>query len=105
MNIKEAVEYIANEKGIDSITGAIEYNWKLYQPCFRLIENELNIFRDLAKKDTPVEAKLNGDYSKLYFLSCPKCEAIVSKSRPDCWYCWNCGQKLYYNGLPKNEKI
>ena len=49
MTSKEALEYIAKEKGIDNITGAVEYNWKLYQPCFQTIEKDLDRLEKLEK--------------------------------------------------------
>lgn len=49
MTSKEALEYISKEKGIDNITGAVEYNWKLYQPCFQTIEKDLERLENQEK--------------------------------------------------------
>jgi len=67
---REAMEYIANEKGIDNITGAIEYNWKLYQPCFQTIDKDLDRLEKLEKAFKIINEELDihlveieGDYT------------------------------------------
>ena len=76
MTSKEALEYIAKEKGIDNITGAVEYNWKLYQPCFQTINKDLD---RLDKLEKVIEIMKNKyiipevviiSFYQLYFVFC-----------------------------------
>ena len=49
MKSKDALEYIAKEKGIDNITQEIKENWKMYQPCFQIIEKDLDRLEKLEQ--------------------------------------------------------
>lgn len=46
---KECLYYIAEEKGLCDITGAIEYNWKLYPDFIEKIEFDLVKLEKLEK--------------------------------------------------------
>lgn len=67
MTSKECLKYIAEEKGVNKITGAIECNWKLYQPCFK------KITQDLERLE-----KLEDIFRKYFLIDQYKLETFIS---------------------------
>jgi hypothetical protein len=56
------------------------------------IKSELEEYQKLKEKETPMKPPLTWEYAKPK-TRC-KCSAGVEKYHS---YCWNCGQKLYWN--------